>query len=36
MQIWRRGSGGTVRLHFHSEEELMRLYDLLIREAGGE
>jgi len=36
VEIWRRGSGGTVRLHFHSEEELMRLYDLLLTEGGGE
>ena len=31
VEIHRRGSGGTVRLHFHSEEELMRLYELLLR-----
>ncbi len=30
VDIARRGKGGTVRLHFHSEEELMRLYDLLL------
>lgn len=36
VEIWRRGSGGTVRLHFHSEEELMRLYDVLLGEVGGE
>jgi ParB family chromosome partitioning protein len=30
VEIDRRGRGGTIRLHFHSEEELMRLYDLLI------
>ena len=30
IEIARRGAGGTVRLHFHSEEELMRLYDLLL------
>lgn len=30
VEIARRGSGGTLRLHFHSEEELMRLYELLI------
>ncbi len=30
VEIARRGAGGTVRLHFHSEEELMRLYDLLL------
>lgn len=33
VEIRRRGKGGTVRLHFHSEEELMRLYELLL-EAG--
>jgi ParB family chromosome partitioning protein len=27
----RRGGAGEVRLHFHSEEELMRLYDLLMQ-----
>ena len=36
VEIWRRGNGGTVRLHFHSEEELMRLYDLLLSEAKGQ
>lgn len=35
VEIRRRGSGGTVRLHFHSEEELMRLYDLLLGRASG-
>jgi ParB family chromosome partitioning protein len=30
VEIARRGAGGTVRLHFHSEEELIRLYDLLL------
>jgi ParB family chromosome partitioning protein len=30
VEIRRRGKGGTVQLHFHSEDELMRLYDLLI------
>ncbi len=30
VKIDRRGKGGTIRLHFHSEEELMRLYDLLM------
>ena len=30
VEIKRQGAGGTVRLHFHSEEELMRLYDLLF------
>lgn len=33
VEIQRRGRGGTVKLHFHSEEELIRLYDLLM-EAG--
>lgn len=33
VEIRRRGAGGSVRLYFHSEEELMRLYDLLM-EAG--
>ncbi len=28
--IRRRGAGGTVQIAFHSEEELMRLYDLLM------
>ena len=31
VQIYRRGAGGQVRLHFHSEEELMRLYEALVR-----
>lgn len=30
VEIRRSGSGGTVRLHFHSEEELIRLYDQLM------
>ena len=30
VEIKRRGVAGTVRLHFHSEEELIRLYDLLV------
>jgi ParB family chromosome partitioning protein len=30
VEIERRARGGTIRLHFHSEEELMRLYDLLM------
>ncbi len=29
--IRRRGSGGTVQIAFHNEEELMRLFDLLIK-----
>ncbi len=30
VEIRRRGTGGTVQLYFSSEEELMRLYDLLL------
>jgi len=30
VEIRRSGSGGTVALHFHSEEELMGIYDLLM------
>ncbi len=30
VEIKRRGSGGDVRIHFHNEEELMRLYDRLV------
>jgi ParB family chromosome partitioning protein len=30
VEIRRRGKGGTVRIHFHSEEELIRLYDQLM------
>jgi ParB family transcriptional regulator, chromosome partitioning protein len=30
VEIRRRGKGGLLQIHFHSEEELMRLYDLLI------
>jgi ParB family chromosome partitioning protein len=30
VEIRRRGKAGTVRLHFHSEEELMRLFDHLL------
>lgn len=33
--IRRRGDGGTLRIHFHSEEELMRLYDLLMNRDEG-
>ncbi|MEM7050197.1 MAG: ParB/RepB/Spo0J family partition protein [Acidobacteriota bacterium] len=36
VEIHRRGKGGTLRLHFHTEEELMRLYDLLISKGEGE
>jgi ParB family chromosome partitioning protein len=31
VEIHRRGKGGTVRIAFHSEEELMRLFDLLMQ-----
>lgn len=31
VEIRRRRRGGEVRLHFHSEEELMRIYDHLMR-----
>jgi ParB family chromosome partitioning protein len=30
VQIKRQGKGGHLRIHFHSEEELMRLFDVLI------
>ncbi|HUP25538.1 MAG TPA: ParB/RepB/Spo0J family partition protein [Thermoanaerobaculia bacterium] len=30
VEIRRRGKAGTVRIHFHSEDELMRLYDHLV------
>lgn len=30
VEIRRRGQGGTVHIHFHSEEELIRLYDQLM------
>lgn len=36
IQIRRRGEGGAVEIHFHSEEELMRLYDLLLSVEGQE
>lgn len=35
VEIRRSGKGGHVRFHFHSEEELMRLYDALM-ERGAE
>jgi ParB family chromosome partitioning protein len=34
VEIRRQGKGGTLRLHFHSEEELMRLYELLMGTTG--
>ncbi len=30
IEIRRRGKGGQLKVHFHSEEELIRLYDLLM------
>lgn len=30
VEIRRRGKGGLLQIHFHSEEELMRLYDALM------
>jgi ParB family transcriptional regulator, chromosome partitioning protein len=30
VEIRRRGKGGHLHIHFHSEEELMRLYDLIM------
>lgn len=30
VEIRRRGKGGLLQIHFHSEEELMRLYDVLV------
>ena len=30
VEIRRRGRGGTIQIHFHSEEELIRLYDGLM------
>jgi ParB family transcriptional regulator, chromosome partitioning protein len=29
VEIERRGRGGVIRIHYHNEEELMRLFDLL-------
>lgn len=34
VEIRRKGKGGTLRLHFHTEEELMRLYEFLLRPGG--
>jgi len=33
VEIRRKGKGGRLELHFHSEEELMRLYELLMAKA---
>jgi len=30
VEIRRRGKGGEMRIHFHSEEELMRLYERIV------
>jgi ParB family transcriptional regulator, chromosome partitioning protein len=30
VEIRRKGKGGVLQVHFHSEEELMRLYDVLM------
>ncbi|HYH45361.1 MAG TPA: ParB/RepB/Spo0J family partition protein [Thermoanaerobaculia bacterium] len=30
VEIRRRGKGGILHIHFHSEEELMRLYEVLV------
>ena len=34
VEIHRKGKGGTVRLHFYTEEELMRLYEFLLQSGG--
>lgn len=36
VEIRRAGVGGAVQIHFHSEEELMRVYDLLLSVGGHE
>lgn len=35
VEIRRRGKGGILHIHFHSEEELMRLYDVLVEREDG-
>ncbi len=35
VEILRKGRGGQVRVHFHSEEELMRIYDLMVGRGSG-
>jgi ParB family chromosome partitioning protein len=35
VEIRRRGRGGVVQVHYHSEEELMRLYELMMGKGGG-
>jgi ParB family transcriptional regulator, chromosome partitioning protein len=34
VEIARRGEGGVVKIHFHSEAELMRLFDVLATRRG--
>jgi ParB family chromosome partitioning protein len=34
VDIDRRGRGGAIKIHFHSEDELIRLYDLLMAKGG--
>lgn len=34
VEIERRGKGGTIRIHFHSEEELIRLYERITEPTG--
>jgi len=34
VEIDRRGKGGTIRIHFHSEEELIRLYERITGPTG--
>lgn len=36
VEIRRRGKGGTVRIGFHSEEELMRLFEMLLGAGGAQ
>jgi ParB family transcriptional regulator, chromosome partitioning protein len=36
VEIRRKGKAGLLQIHFHSEEELMRLYDLLMQRGDGE
>lgn len=34
VEIRRRGKGGDMRIYFHSEESLMRIFDLLMKRGG--
>ena len=36
VDIRRRGNAGTLSIHFHSEEELMRIYDRLLGRGGSD